>query len=147
MSKKTNLAKVQGKLDTVIKGKDIFIGVSKGNVLSVEMVKTMNPKGIVFALANPTPEILPDKAKEGGAYVIATGRSDFANQINNSLVFPGIFRGLIDSEQTEVDLELKTRAAIALASVIEDPVPEKIIPASLNSDISKIIAQNVHSAN
>jgi malate dehydrogenase (oxaloacetate-decarboxylating) len=146
MSKKTNKSKKKGKLGDIIINKDIFIGVSKGNVLSTEMVKTMNPKAIVFALANPTPEILPDKAKEGGAYVVATGRSDFPNQVNNSLVFPGIFRGLIDSNRRDVDLELKAKAAIALASVITDPEPGFIIPASLNSDISKIIAQNVHSA-
>jgi malic enzyme len=145
MSKKTNLSKKQGKLGEIIKQKDIFIGVSKGNVLSKEMVQTMKDKPIVFALANPTPEIHPSLAKEGGAYVVATGRSDFVNQINNSLVFPGIFRGLIDSFRRDVDLELKAKAAIALASVIEKPSPEMIIPASLNSDISKIIAQKVHS--
>jgi malic enzyme len=144
MSTKTNLSKKQGKLGVIIQDMDIFVGVSKGNVLSKEMVSKMADKSIVFALANPTPEIHPDLAKEGGAYIIATGRSDFPNQVNNSLVFPGIFRGLIDSHRRDVDLELKAKAAIALASVIVDPKPEYIIPASLNSDISKIIAQNVH---
>ena len=144
MSKKTNLNKSQGKLPTIIKGKDIFIGVSVGNILSSEMVSTMNKGAIIFALANPNPEILPDQAKKGGAEVIATGRSDFPNQINNSLVFPGIFRGLIDSNKKEVDLSIKTKAALALASVISEPKADMIIPASLNSDISKIIAQNVN---
>lgn len=143
MSSKTNPSKIQGKLDTVIKGIDIFVGVSKPKVLSLEMVRLMNSKAIVFALANPTPEIHPDLAREGGAHVVATGRSDFPNQINNSLVFPGIFRGLIDAARRNVDVQLKIKAAVALASVIETPRPEYIIPASLNSDISKIIAQKV----
>ena len=145
LSTQTNLEKTKGKLDAVIREKDIFIGVSKGNILTKEMVQTMAEKPIVFALANPTPEIHPDLAREAGAHVVATGRSDFANQINNSLVFPGIFRGLIDSHRSDVNLELKTRAALALASVIEEPTPMRIIPASLNLDISKIIAQNIHS--
>lgn len=145
MSTKTNRKKQEGKLGQIIENKDVFIGVSKGNVLSKEMVQSMGPRAIVFALANPVPEIHPSLAKEGGAEVIATGRSDFPNQINNSLVFPGIFRGLIDSFRRDVDLELKAKAALALASVIEKPDPEMIIPASLNADISKIIAQKVHS--
>ena len=143
ISKKTNLSKLEGKLDTIIDGADLFIGVSRGNVLSVEMVKTMGPDSIVFALANPTPEIYPDQAKLGGAKVVATGRSDFPNQINNSLVFPGIFRGLIESDTKDVDLDLKVKAATALASVIEEPTADFIIPASLNIDISKIIAQHI----
>ena len=145
ISTKTNLKKQQGKLAEIVKGKDIFVGVSVGNVLSSEMVSTMNKGAIVFALANPNPEILPHLAKQGGAQVVATGRSDFPNQINNSLVFPGIFRGLIDSQRKEVDLAVKAKAAFALASVISKPTQDFIIPASLNSDISKIIAQNVNS--
>ena len=143
LSKKTNLEQRSGKLGEIIQNFNVFIGVSKANVLSQEMVSQMKPDPIVFALANPTPEIMPNLAKAGGAKVVATGRSDFANQINNSLVFPGIFRGLVDSNRNEVDLDLKVVAATALASVVEEPTADFIIPASLNIDISKIIAQKV----
>ena len=143
LSKTTNLERRSGKLGDIIQHFDIFIGVSMANVLSQKMVSQMKPDPIVFALANPIPEIMPHLAKAGGAKVVGTGRSDFANQINNSLVFPGIFRGLVDSDRHEVDLDLKVIAASALASVVENPTADFIIPASLNIDISKIIAQKV----
>ena len=143
ISKITNKDKVEGSLEDVIKDADIFIGVSVGGALKKEMVKSMADNAIVFAMANPTPEIYPDEAKEGGAKVTATGRSDFDNQINNSLIFPGIFRGLLESNKRDVDSKVKIKAAIALASCIENPKPENIIPESLNIDISKIIAKNI----
>ena len=118
MAKITNLRKEQGSLADIVKGADVFIGVSAPKALTVDMVKTMNQDAIVFACANPTPEIFPDEAKAGGAKVVATGRSDFPNQINNVLAFPGIFRGAFDVRARDINDEMKIAAAKALAGLI-----------------------------
>ncbi|MDZ5010531.1 NAD-dependent malic enzyme, partial [Clostridium perfringens] len=111
----TNKNNEKGPLKEIIKGKDVFIGVSAPNVMDAEMVSTMKKDAIVFAMANPIPEIMPEEAKKGGARVIATGRSDFPNQINNVLVFPGIFRGALDVRATDITEEMKIAAAKAIA--------------------------------
>ncbi len=118
-----------GTLAEAMAGADVFIGVSKPGLVSVEMVKSMNEKSIVFALANPEPEILPSLAAEGGAAVIATGRSDFPNQINNVLVFPGLFRGLLDSRVKTLTDEMRLAAAQAIAELVQNPTADKIVPA------------------
>jgi malate dehydrogenase (oxaloacetate-decarboxylating) len=129
-----------GALADGIKGADIFIGVSKGGLLSAEMIQTMAPNPIIFALANPDPEILPEEAKKGGAAIIATGRSDFPNQINNVLVFPGLFRGLLDARINMVTTEMKLAAAEALAGLVQNPTAERIIPAPLDKGVAEAIA-------
>ncbi len=125
----SNPNNVSGDLNIAIKNADVFIGVSRGNLLNAEQVKTMNKDAIIFAMANPTPEITPDEAKKGGATVIATGRSDFPNQINNALVFPGLFKGALDSNTTKITLEHKLKAAEAIANIVENPSPENIVPS------------------
>jgi malate dehydrogenase (oxaloacetate-decarboxylating) len=126
---KINLQDCAGSdLRSAIKGIDVFIGVSKANLVNEEMVKSMNKNPIVFAMANPTPEIMPDLAKKAGASVVATGRSDFQNQLNNVLVFPGIFRGALDNGVKQITDEIKLNAAKALASLIENPTADEIIP-------------------
>ena len=120
MAEKTNKYDERGSLQEIIKGKDIFIGVSAPNIVSAEMVSTMANDAIVFAMANPVPEIMPDEAKKGNARVIATGRSDFPNQINNVLVFPGIFRGALDVRAKDITEEMKIAAAKAIASIVTD---------------------------
>ena len=130
-------------LSEAIKGADAFIGVSKGNILAPEMVKTMNSDAIIFAMANPEPEILPQLAYEAGARVVATGRSDFPNQVNNVLVFPGIFRGLLDSGVKKITIEMKLKAAQALADYVENPSEENIIPSVFDKNVAKVIAESV----
>jgi malate dehydrogenase (oxaloacetate-decarboxylating) len=120
MSKITNLRKAKGSLEDVIKDADVFIGVSSPGVLTVDMVKAMADNAVIFACANPTPEIFPDEAREGGAAVIATGRSDFPNQVNNVLAFPGIFRGAFDVRAREINETMKIAAADALAGLVSD---------------------------
>lgn len=144
----TNRDKKAGALKDVIKGTDIFIGVSVPKTLTVEMVKTMAEDPIIFACANPTPEILPDEAKAGGAKVVATGRSDFPNQINNVLAFPGIFRGTFDVRARDINDEMKIAAAYALANLIDekDLNPEYIIPAAFDPRVGKAVAQAVAKA-
>ncbi len=127
ISKITNRNMVQGKLEDSIKGADVFIGVSAPGVLTQEMIRSMSEKPIIFAMANPIPEIMPDEAKSAGAFIVATGRSDFPNQINNVLAFPGIFRGALDARAKDINEEMKMAAAEALAGFIE-PTQEKIIP-------------------
>ena len=127
-------------LAEAINGADVFIGVSKGNILTPEMVKTMNSKAIIFALANPEPEILPDLAKGAGAKIVATGRSDFPNQVNNVLVFPGMFRGLLDSGVKKITTEMKLKAAQALADYVAKPSEENIIPSVFDPGVAKIVA-------
>lgn len=131
-------------LAEVIKDADVFIGVSQGGVLTPEMVASMAPRAIVFAMANPTPEIMPDLAADAGAYIVATGRSDFPNQINNVLAFPGIFRGLLDSGAAKVTLQMKLDAAQALADHVSHPTPDHIIPAALDRTVAPIVAAAVH---
>ena len=145
LAKLTNRNNLQGKLEEVIKGADVFLGVSVGGVLTKEMVKSMNEKPIVFAFANPEPEIMPDDAKEAGAYIVATGRSDFANQVNNSLVFPGIFRGAIDIRASTVSVGMQLAAARAIAGLITDKElnPEYIIPGALDYRLPLCVATEV----
>ena len=145
LAKTTNPEKLSGGLDVAIKNADVFVGVSAPNILSEEMVKSMNSDAIVFAMANPTPEIMPDKAKEAGARVIGTGRSDFPNQINNVLVFPGIFRGALDCGATAITEEMKLAAAYALANHIPENElnEENIIPSALDRSVAFEIAEAV----
>lgn len=124
-----NPARVTGTLVAAMQGSDVFIGVSKPGLVTTEMVKSMKPGAIVFALANPEPEITPEEAKNGGAMVIATGRSDFPNQINNVLVFPGLFRGLLDSRVKVLTDAMRLAASHAIADLVELPTAEKIVPA------------------
>ena len=145
MAEITNKNKQRGPLSEVIKGKDIFIGVSAPNVVTPEMVSTMANDAIVFAMANPTPEIMPDLAKQGGARVVATGRSDFPNQINNVLVFPGIFRGALDVRATEITEEMKLAASRAIASLVteEELNEEYIIPSPFDKRVAPVVAKEV----
>lgn len=141
----TNRKFEKGGLSEVIGGKDVFIGVSAPNVLNTEMVSRMNKDSIVFAMANPTPEIFPDDAKAGGARVVATGRSDFPNQINNVLVFPGIFRGALDVRAKAITEDMKIAAAGAIASIVkeEDLNEEYIIPDPFNKEVAQVVAKAV----
>ncbi len=145
IAKVTNKNKESGSLKEVLVGADVFIGVSGPNMINAEDVKTMNSDAIIFAMANPTPEIMPDEAKLGGARVIATGRSDFANQINNVLVFPGIFKGALTVRATEINDEMKLAAARALANLIpeEELNEENIIPNALDKRVSGKVAEEV----
>ena len=148
MAQVTNLEKKQGKLSDVIKGADVFIGVSAPGTLTTEMVKTMAKDAIIFACANPTPEIFPEDAKAGGARVIATGRSDFPNQINNVLAFPGIFRGTFDVRASDINEEMKVAAANALANLITDEElnEDYIIPAAFDERVGPAVAKAVAEA-
>jgi len=130
-----------GGLAEAIVGADVFIGVSKGNILTPEMVKTMNLDSIVFAMANPEPEIMPEVAKDAGVRIMATGRSDFENQINNVLAFPGIFRGLLDNNITKITTEMKLNAAKAIANCVENPTVNQIMPSILDKQVSIKVAQ------
>ena len=145
MAKITNKHKKQGTLADVLVGADIFIGVSGANLLTSEMVKTMNKDAIVFALANPIPEIMPEDAFEGGARIVATGRSDFPNQINNVLVFPGLFRGALMVRSRKIVDDMKVAAARALASLVSDRElnEKKIIPEVFDKRCAKVIAEEV----
>lgn len=144
----TNKDKIRGSLSDVIKGADVFIGVSAPGAVSVEMVKSMAKDAIVFACANPTPEIFPDEAQKGGAKVIATGRSDYPNQINNVLAFPGIFRGTFDVRASDINEEMKIAAAKALAGLISDEElsPDYIIPKAFDPRVGKVVAAAVSEA-
>ncbi len=148
MAQVTNLEKKQGKLADVIVGADVFIGVSAPGTLTAEMVKTMNKDAIVFACANPTPEIFPDDAKAGGAKVVSTGRSDYPNQINNVLAFPGIFRGAFDVRASDINEEMKVAAANALANLITDEELNEnyIIPAAFDERVGPAVAKAVAEA-
>ena len=141
----TNKNKEEGSLADVIKGKDVFIGVSAPGLVTADMVKTMAADPIIFAMANPVPEIMPDEAKEGGARIVATGRSDFPNQINNVLVFPGIFRGALDARATAITEPMKEAAARAIASIVTDEElsEDYIIPDAFNEKVAKAVAKAV----
>lgn len=145
MSKLTNLQKKQGSLAEMLVGADVFIGVSAPGAVTTEMVKTMNKDAIIFACANPTPEIFPDDAKAGGAKVISTGRSDFPNQINNVLAFPGVFRGAFDVRAKDINDEMKIAAAEALAGLITDEelTPDYIIPKAFDKRVGAAVAKAV----
>ncbi len=137
----TNPNNISGSLNDALQQADIFIGVSKPNLLNEKMISTMNQDPIIFALANPDPEILPEVAKKSGAAIIATGRSDFPNQINNVLAFPGIFRGALDNNVTEITTEHKLKAAKAIANLVESPSSENIIPSALDDRLVPTIAK------
>ena len=145
MAECTNRNNQTGSLVDIIKGKDIFIGVSGPNVLTAEMVSTMAKDSIVFAMANPTPEIMPEEAKKGGARVVATGRSDYPNQINNVLVFPGIFRGALDVRAADITERMKIAAAKAIASIIADEelTEDYIIPGAFDKRVVEVVAKAV----
>lgn len=148
MAKITNLDKKAGTLVDMLVGADVFIGVSAPGMVTTEMVKTMNKDAIIFACANPTPEIFPDDAKAGGARVIATGRSDFPNQCNNVLAFPGIFRGAFDVRASDINDEMKIAAAHAIAGLISDEElnEEYILPAAFDPRVGKAVAAAVAEA-
>ncbi len=148
MAKFTNPQKLQGKLETIVKGADIFIGVSAPGALTTEIVRTMAKDAIIFACANPTPEIFPEDAKAGGAAIVATGRSDFPNQINNVLAFPGIFRGAFDVRAREINEEMKMAASRALAELItpDELNADYIIPAAFDKRVGKAVAAAVAEA-
>lgn len=145
MAECTNRNNQTGSLADIIRGKDIFIGVSGPNVLTAEMVSAMAKDAIVFAMANPTPEIMPEEAKKGGARVVATGRSDYPNQINNVLVFPGIFRGALDVRASDITERMKIAAAKAIASIITDDElsEEYIIPGAFDKRVVEVVAKAV----
>lgn len=140
----TNHAKLQGNLVTAVQGADIFVGVSAPGILTPDMVATMNEKPIIFALANPVPEIMPAEAKQAGAYIVASGRSDFPNQINNVLAFPGIFRGALDNQVKQITDEMLIRAAQNLAALVPDPQPDKILADPFNPEAVKLVASAIH---
>ena len=148
MAEISNLEMKKGSLADVIKGADVFIGVSAPGSLTKEMVKTMNPDPIVFAMANPVPEIMPDEALEAGVKIMGTGRSDFPNQINNVLAFPGIFRGALDVRASDINDEMKIAAAEAIANVIPESElrPDYIIPDAFNPHVKDAVANAVKEA-
>jgi malate dehydrogenase (oxaloacetate-decarboxylating) len=148
MAEITNQGMEKGKLADVIKGADVFIGVSGPGTLTKDMVRTMAKDPIIFACANPTPEIFPDEAKEAGAAVVSTGRSDFPNQINNVLAFPGIFRGALDVRASDINAEMKVAASYALANLVSDEElnPEYIIPAAFDPRVKDAVAKAVAQA-
>jgi len=143
--KKANNHNIKGSLSDALKNSDVFIGVSKANLVSKEMVESMNPHPIIMAMANPDPEILPDVAKSGGASIIATGRSDYPNQVNNVLAFPGIFRGALDIRAKKITEKMKIAAAEALANSII-PTPEAILPYALDKSVVPNVAEAVKKA-
>ena len=147
MAEATNLSRKAGTLADMLVGADVFIGVSAPNTVTTEMVKTMNKDAIIFACANPTPEIFPDAAKAGGARVVSTGRSDYPNQINNVLAFPGIFRGAFDVRASDINEAMKVAAAEALAGLVGDELSEDyIIPAAFDPRVGPAVAKAVAEA-
>ena len=147
MAEVTNLERRAGSIADMLVGADVFIGVSAPNTVTTEMVKTMNKDAIIFACANPTPEIFPDAARAGGARVISTGRSDYPNQINNVLAFPGIFRGAFDVRASDINEEMKVAAAEALAALVGDQLSEDyIIPAAFDPRVGPAVAKAVAEA-
>ena len=148
MAEITNKERLHGDLKTAMKGRDIFVGVSAPSIVTSEMVSTMADDAIVFAMANPTPEIMPDEAKKGGAKVVATGRSDFPNQINNVLVFPGVFRGAFDVRASDINEEMKIAASKAIAALISDEElsADNIIPKAFDKRVGPAVAKAVAEA-
>lgn len=148
IAKISNPNKIKGGIAEIVKGADVFVGCSTAGALTQDMVKTMNKDAIVFAMANPIPEIYPDEAKEAGAKVIGTGRSDFPNQINNVLAFPGLFRGVLDVRASDINEDMKLAAAHAIADIIsEDELnPDYIIPDAFNKKVAETVAEEVKKA-
>lgn len=143
IARTTNPNKVKGDLKTAMENADIFIGVSAPGILTKEMVSSMNHDSIVLAMANPVPEIYPDEAKEAGARVVGTGRSDYPNQVNNVLVFPGVFRGALDAKADKITDDMKLSAAYAIAHMVEEPTEERILPEAFNKDVARNVANAV----
>ncbi|MBP7060577.1 MAG: NAD-dependent malic enzyme, partial [Candidatus Moranbacteria bacterium] len=143
LAQKTNTKQLTGGLAEALVGADVFIGVSKGNTVTEMNVASMAPRAIVFALANPVPEIMPDVAKRAGALVVATGRSDFANQINNSLGFPGIFRGALEHKVRKITDAMLIRAAKNLAALVKKPTSENIIPNTFDRAVVSAVARAI----
>lgn len=143
IARTTNPNKVKGDLKTAMENADIFIGVSAPGILKKEMVSSMNHDAIVLAMANPVPEIYPDEAKEAGARVVGTGRSDYPNQVNNVLVFPGVFRGALDAKADKITDDMKLSAAYAIAHMVEQPTEERILPEAFNKDVARNVANAV----
>ena len=141
----TNLEKKDGTLADAMVGADIFIGVSAPNIVSKEMVASMNPDSILFAMANPDPEILPTLAKEAGAKIVGTGRSDFPNQINNVVAFPGIFKGALSSHASQITDDMKLAAAKAIASLVspEELTEDNIMPQPFDPRVSEVVSEAV----
>jgi malate dehydrogenase (oxaloacetate-decarboxylating) len=138
-----NPSDVQGSLNDALQGADIFIGVSQPGLLTADMIAAMAKEPIIFALANPTPEIMPEEARKAGAAVVATGRSDFPNQINNALAFPGIFRGALDNRVQEITDVHKVAAAEAIASLVDNPTADEIVPAIGDQRLVPTIAAKI----
>ena len=139
-----NLSGIDGSLEDILQGADVFIGVSQPNLLTPDMVKRMDKNPVIFALANPTPEIMPDLARQAGAAVVATGRSDLPNQVNNALAFPGVFRGALDNRVRQITDAHKIAAAEALASLVPDPSPDNIIPDIFTPNLTQTIAARIN---
>jgi malate dehydrogenase (oxaloacetate-decarboxylating) len=133
----------EGTLADAIKDADVFVGVSKAGALTIEMAKSMNKDAIVFALANPVPEIMPEVAKDAGVAVIATGRSDFPNQLNNSLIFPGLFKGMLENNIKQFEIGMFTKAALALATHVKNPTKDMILPTMFDKELVGVIAESV----
>lgn len=140
---KVNLENISGGLADALKMSDVFIGVSKGNLLTPDMIKTMSADPIIIAMANPTPEIMPEVALSAGAKVVATGRSDFSNQLNNVLVFPGVFRGALDNNVQQITDDMLIRAAQNLAGLVLEPTADKIIPGAFDSGVVEAVSQAI----
>jgi len=146
LAQATNRTGRTGGLAEALRGADVFIGLSQPSLVTPAMVRTMHQQPIVFAMANPVPEIMPDAARAGGAVVVGTGRSDFPNQINNVLAFPGVFRGALDARAMVINAEMKVAAALALASAVREPTPERILPEPLDKQLAYRIGEAVASA-
>jgi malate dehydrogenase (oxaloacetate-decarboxylating) len=142
----TNINGISGSLQDALKDADVFIGVSKGNLLTADDVRLMARDAIIFALANPTPEIMPEEAFKGGAAIVGTGRSDLPNQINNVLGFPGIFRGALDARASRITPAMKLAAAHAIADYLRVPTREQIIPVTLDPAVAYRVAEAVREA-
>ena len=145
IAKMTNPNKVRGTIADGLRGADIFIGVSAPNIVTADMIKTMNDKAIVFSMANPVPEIMPEEAKKGGAFIVGSGRSDYPNQVNNVLAFPGIFRGALDARASDINDEMKLAAARAIASLVPESelCPEKILPYAFQEGVGEAVGRAV----
>ncbi|MEW5848598.1 MAG: NADP-dependent malic enzyme [Myxococcota bacterium] len=146
LAERSNKGNLTGTLVDALKGADVFIGLSQGNLVTTEMVRGMARDPIVFAMANPTPEIMPDDAKRGGAVVVGTGRSDFPNQVNNALAFPGVFRGALDAGAPRITEDMKIAAARALAAYVVDPTVNRILPDALDRQVAYKVAEAVAQA-
>ena len=148
LAKESNPDNIKGTLVDALVGADVFIGVSAPGIVSKDMVKSMNKDAILFAMANPTPEIMPDEAKEAGAKVIGTGRSDFPNQINNVLAFPGIFKGALEVRAKEINEEMKIAAAYAIAEYIKDEElnENNVLPSALDKNVARKVSQAIAKA-